>query len=128
MVTGFISLAYECISSSLHNRRQKSLQKAFVDMENKINLERNRIFYLEDSMVMYGIYISDTLEQLIDTMLKMHNKTIWNEKLSASKNNHWYHWYLSKDGVGPYAINSLLLLTMTREKYVKMYNRFIYQL
>ena len=71
-------------------------------------------------MVMYGIYNSDTLEQLIDTMHKMQNKTTWNKKR--------YHWYLSKDGVGHYAINSLLFVTMTREKYVKMYERFINQL
>ena len=30
-------------------------------------------------MVMYGIYNSDTFEQLFDTMHKMHNKTTWNE-------------------------------------------------
>ena len=74
---------------------------------------------------MYGIYNSDTLEQLIDTMHKMHNKTTWNEKLFGGKLNFRYHWYLSKDGVSHYAINSLLFLTMTREKYVKMYERFI---
>ena len=122
LVTGFIGLAYECISSYLHNRRQKALQKAFVAMENKVNLEQNRIFHLEDSMVMYGIYNSDTLDQLIDTLHKMHNKTTWNEKLFASKLNHWY---LSKNGVDHYTINSLLFLTITREKYVKMYERFI---
>ena len=76
-------------------------------------------------MGMYGIYNSDTLEQLNDIMLKMHNKTIWNEKKFASKLYHWYHWHLSKDGVDHYAINSLLFLTMTREKYVKMYERFV---
>ena len=37
-------------------------------MENKINLEQNRNFHLEDSMVLYSIYNSDTLVQLIDTM------------------------------------------------------------
>ena len=74
---------------------------------------------------MNSIYNSDTLEQLIDTVPKTHNTTTWNEKLFASKLNHQC---LSKDGVGHYAINSLLFLTMTREKYVKMYERFIYEL
>ena len=59
-------------------------------MQNKVNLKQNRIFHLEDSMIKYGIYYSDTLEQLIHTMHKMHNKTTWNEKLFASKFNHWY--------------------------------------
>ena len=61
------------------------LQKVFVAMEYKVNLEQNRILYLEDSMVMYGIYKLNTLAKLIDTMHKMHNKTTWNEKLFASK-------------------------------------------
>ena len=76
-------------------------------------------------MVMYSIYNSDTLEKLITTVHKMHSKTIWNEKLFAGRLDHWYNWYLSKDGAGPYAINSLLFLTMTRKKYAKMYERFI---
>ena len=78
----------------------------------KLNLED-----LEDSMVMYGIYNSDTLKKLI-LCIKCIMKTTWNEKLFAS-------WYLSKDGVGHYAINSLLFLTTTRQKYVKMFARFI---
>ena len=67
-------------------------------------------------MVMYGICNSDILEKLINTVHKIHNKTTWNEKLFAGKLDHWY---LSKDGVGHYAINSLLYLTMMREKYAK---------
>ena len=57
----------------------------------------------------------------------MHNTTIWNKKIFAGKLNHWFHWYLSKDGTGHYAINSLLYLTTLREKYVKMYEKFISQ-
>ena len=70
-------------------------------------------------MVMYGIYNSDTLEKLINTVHKVHNTTVWNENLFASKLNHWFHWYLSKDGFGHYAINSLIYLTTLRGKYVK---------
>ena len=58
----------------------------------------------------------------------MHNKTTWNEKLLAGKLDNWYHWYLSKDGVGHYAINYLLYMTTMREKYAKMYESFISQL
>ena len=65
-------------------------------------------FHLEDSMVMYSIYNADTLEILCNTVHKKHNTTTWNEKLFAHKHNHWFHWYLSRDGVGHYAINSLL--------------------
>ena len=89
-------------------------------MKNQVNLERNKVFNLEDSMVMYGIYNSDTLEKLINTMHKMHNNTTWNEKLFVGKLNKWYQWYLSKDGAVHYAINSILYITTLREKYVKM--------
>ena len=77
---------------------------------------------------MYGIYNSDTLETLIDTVHRLHNQTTWNEKLFAGKIDDWCHWYLSENGVGHYAINLLLFLTTAREKYVKMYERFINQL
>ena len=74
---------------------------------------------------MYGIYNSDTLEQLIDMVHRMHNHMTFNEKLFAGKILEWFQWYLSKDGVGLYATNSLLFLTTDREKYVKMYKKFI---
>ena len=128
LITGFISLAYAGISSFLHYKRQKALHKAVQAMENKVDLQCNRVFHLEDSMVMYGIYNSDTLETLIDTVHRLHNQTTWNEKLFAGKIVDWYHLYLSEKGVGHYAINSILFLTAAREKYIKMYKRFINQL
>ena len=77
---------------------------------------------------MYGIYNSDTLEDLIDTVHRLHNKSTWNEKLFAGQIKDWYHRYLSVKGVNHYAINSLLFLTTAREQYVKMYDIFINQL
>ena len=76
-------------------------------MENKVNLQHNKIIH---SMVMYSIYNLDTLETLIDTVHKMHNSTTPNKKLFASKLSSWYTWYLTKDWVNHYAINSLLYL------------------
>ena len=74
---------------------------------------------------MYGIYNSDTLEDLIDTVNKLHNRTTWNEKLFSGQ---WCNYYSSSSGIQHYAINSLLFLTTVREKYVKMYERFLNQL
>ena len=81
IIRGFIYLAYEGISRHLHNRRQKAMQKAFISMENKVYLQCNKIVHLETSMVMYGIYNSETSEKLINTVHKMHNTTTWNEKV-----------------------------------------------
>ena len=79
-------------------------------------------------MLMYGVYNSDTLEDLIDTVHKLHNRTTWNEKLFSGQIDNWYNYYSSSTGVQHYAINSLLFLTTVREKYVKMYERFLNQL
>ena len=128
LVTGFIGLAYEEISSYLHDKRQKALQRAFIAMEKQVKLERNKIFHLEDSMVKYGIYNSETIEKLINMIQNMYNKTIWNEKLSVGKLNNWYYWYLSAEGAVHYAINSHLYINTLREKYIKIYEKFVNQL
>ena len=44
-------------------------------MKDKVDIQQNKIFHLEDSMVMYGIYNSDTLEDLIKTVHKLHTIT-----------------------------------------------------
>ena len=96
-------------------------------MENDIDIQCNKLFHLEDSMVLHGIYNSDTLENLIDTVHRLHNQSTWNERLFAEELDRWYRWYLSARRENHYVINSLLFLTTTREKYVKMYERCINQ-
>ena len=75
LVSGFINLAYNGISSFLLYRHQNALCKTVTAMESKVYLQCNKIFHLEDSMIMYGIHNSDTLEQLIETVHRMHNTT-----------------------------------------------------
>ena len=96
LITGFIGLAYKCISNYLHNRWQKAMHQAFVAMEKKVDLQHNKIVHLGNSMVMYGIYNSETLEKLITTLHIMHNTTTWNKKLFTRKLTEWHYWYLSK--------------------------------
>ena len=128
LITSFIGLAYEGISSFLHNKWQKALQKAVHAIENRVDLQHNKMFHLEDSMFMHGVYNSNTLEDLIDTVHKLHNRTTWNEKLFSGQINNWYKYYSSSKGIQHSAINSLLFLATVREKYVKMYKRFLNQL
>ena len=97
-------------------------------MDKKTNIQHNRIHHLEDTMIMYGVYNSDTLTDLIDTVHRMQNFTTWNEKTFAGKLHDWMDLYSHNEGVHNYAINSVLFLTMVREKYVKMYKRFIKEL
>ena len=85
LITGFIGLAHEGISSFLHYKRQKALHKAVLAMEKKVDIQHNKNLHLEDSAVMYGIYNSDTLEDLINTVHRLHNQSTWNGRLFAGQ-------------------------------------------
>ena len=114
--------------TTLHHKIHKALHKAVEVMDKKTNIQHNRIHHLEDSMIMYGVYKSDTLKDLIDTVHRMQNFTTWNEKTFAGKLHDWMEPYSCNEGVHHYAINSVLFLNMVGEKYVKMYKRFIEEL
>ena len=97
-------------------------------MNKKTDLQHNRIHQLEDTMIMYGVYNSDTLTDIIDTVHRMQNFTTWNEKTFAGKLYDWMEIYSHDVGMCNYAINSVLFLTTVREKYVKIYERSIEEL
>ena len=104
------------------------MHKAVAVMNKKTNIQHNRIHCLEDTMIMYGVYNSDTLTDLIDTVHGMQNFTTWNEKTFAGKLHDWMEIYSQDEDRHNYAINSVLFLTTVREKYIKMYDRFIEEL
>ena len=92
-------------------------------------MQHNRVYHLEDTMVMYGKYNSDTLMDLIETVHKMHNITTWKEKLFVGTINKWLRDELSNsNNEFSYSIDSMLFLTTIKEKYVGMYERFIVEL
>ena len=70
-----IGLAYKGISSFHHHKRHKALHKAVAVMNKRSNVQHNRIHHLEDSMIMYGVYNSDMLKDLVDTVHRMKNFT-----------------------------------------------------
>ena len=55
--SGFICLAYEGISSFLHNRRHKALHKAVKVINRQTITQHNKLMHLENSVVMYGVFI-----------------------------------------------------------------------
>ena len=128
IASSIIGLAYEGISSFLHHKRHKTLYKAVAVMDKKTKIQHNRIHHLEDTMIMYGVYNSDTLKDLIDTVHRMQNFTTWNEKTFAGRLHDWMELYSHNEGVHHYTMNSILFLATVREKYVKMYERFIEEL
>ena len=65
-------------------------------MNKRINIEQNRVFHLEDSMIMYGVYNVDTLEKLVQMVHKMNNRSVWYEKLYAGHVNKWFEMYFGR--------------------------------
>ena len=84
-----IGLAFERISRFLHHKRHKALQKVVNVINSKVDIDHNRVYHLEDTMIMYGKYNSDTLMDLIKTVHQMHNVTTWKEKIFVSEMNKW---------------------------------------
>ena len=83
LISSFIGLAYEGVSSFLHHRRNKALYMAIKTMENKANIQHNKLTQLDFSMLMYGVYNAKTLEKLINTVHNIHNTTSSHERLFA---------------------------------------------
>ena len=90
MISGFIGLAYEGLSSFLQHKWEKALQQAMHTMNKRASIEQNSVFHLEDSMIMYGVYNVDTLEKLIQMVNEMNTRSVWFERLYAGHVNKWF--------------------------------------
>ena len=124
-----IGLAFEGISSFLHHKRHKALQKAINVINSKAGIDHNRVYHLEDTTIMYGKYNLDTLMDLIYTVHQMHNVTTWKEKIFVSEMNKWLKNNLAHiHNEFDYSIDAMLFLITIKEKYVRMYKKFIAEL
>ena len=112
----------------LQHKQEKALQQAMHTRNKRVDIEQNRVFHLEVSMIMYGVYNVDTLEKLIQMVDKMNTKSVWFERLYAGHVNKWFEMYSSSQGANYYAIHSLLYLRTIQEKYIKLYERCVSQL
>ena len=130
LVSSFIGLAYEGISSFLQHKSNNILHRAVNAMNNKANIQRNKLMKLDDTMLMYGIYNAKTLEKLIKSVHEIHNTTSSHEKLFAGKHNRsvFRILYAHSLGLQHYSINSLLYLRIIQDKYISMYRELITQL
>ena len=75
LVSGFIGLAYEGISGFLQQKCETALQKAVDAMSNQATMQCNKLMRLDNTMSMYGIYNTETLEKLINAVHEIHNVT-----------------------------------------------------
>ena len=129
LLSSFIHLAYEGISSFLQHKHNNALHRAVNAMNNKANIQRNKLMKLDDTMLMYGIYNAKILEKLIKSVHKIHNTTSSHEKLFAGKHNCsvFRILYAHSLGLQHYFINSLLYLRIIQDKYILMYRELITQ-
>ena len=99
-------------------------------MNDKANIECNKLMKLDDTMLMYGIYNAEMLEKLIKTVHKIHNTTSFHERLFAGEQNHaiFRILYAHSLGLQHYSTNSLLYLRIIQDKYVGLYRELITQL
>ena len=123
-------LAFKGISSFLHHKRHKALQKAVKAMSISTDAQRNKLMYLENSLIMY-IYNVETLEKLVKTVHALHSQQSLVEDLFSGQKVAAYEIYSQMQNacsVQHYVMNALLYLCTIKEKYIAVYNEFITQL
>ena len=130
LVSSFIGLAYEGISSFLQQKCKNALHKAVNAMNNQANIQCNKLMELDNTMLMYEIYNVETLEKLIRTVHEIHNTTSSHEKLFVGEHNHslFRLLYTETLGIQQYVTNSILYLRIIQDKYISLYRELITQL
>ena len=63
-------------------------------MDDKANIQCNKLMKLENSMLMYGVYNAKTLEKLINTVHNIYNTTSSHERLFAGEHSPSIFWTL----------------------------------
>ena len=56
-------------------------------MDDKANIQHNKLLKLENLMLMYGVYNAKTLEKLFNTVHDIHNTTSSHERLFAGEHS-----------------------------------------
>ena len=99
-------------------------------MNEKTNIQCNKLMKLINSMLMYGIYNSEMLEKLIKTVHGIHNTTSSHERLFAGEHNpsRFRTLHVHSLGLQHYSTNSLLYLRIIQDKYVTLYRELATQL
>ena len=100
-------------------------------MSSEVNIQRNKLKHLENTLVMYGVYNAETLGKIIKTIHTLHSRQSMYEKLFTGKITKAYKYYSQMHadcGIQHYTINSMLYLRMIEDKHIELYNEFISQL
>ena len=97
-------------------------------MSSKVDIQRNKLTHLGNTLVMYGVYNTEKLERLIKAVHTLHSRQCIHEKLFARQITKAYEYYSQRHGdcgMQHYAINSMLYLRMIKDKHIELCNEFI---
>ena len=99
-------------------------------MDDKANIQCNKLMKLENSMLMYGVYNAKTLEKLINTVYDIQNTTSSYERWFAGEHSPsiFQTLYAHSLGLQHYSTNSLLYLRIIQDKYIALHRELITQL
>ena len=111
------------------HKQNNALHQAVNAMNNKANVQHNKLMKLDDTMLMYGIYTAEMLEKLFKTVHENHNISS-HEELFAAEHNHsvFRIIYTHSLDLQQYSTNSLLCLRIIQDKYISLYRELITQL
>ena len=118
LVSSFIGLAYEGMSSSLHHKWNKALHKAVKAVDSKTTIQCNKLMKLDNSMLMYGVYNAEMLGKLINTVHNMQNTASLHKRLFVVQCSSLTlrSLYANSLGIHLYSIISLLYLRTMQDK------------
>ena len=110
--------------------KNNALHKIVQAIDDKVNIQCNKLMKLDNSMLMYGIYNAKTLEKLIKMIHGIHNTTSSPERLFAGKHSPstLRTLYAHSLGLQHYSTDSLLYLRIIQDKYVALYRELLIQL
>ena len=96
-------------------------------MDNKVNIQCNKLMQLENSMLMYSVYNAETLEKLITNVHNIHNTTSSHERFFVGQHSPsvFRTLYMYSLGLHHYSINSLLYLRAIQDKYIALHRELI---
>ena len=99
-------------------------------MNDKANIQHNKLMKLDNSMLMYGIYNAKTLEKLIKIVQGIHNTMSSHERLFAGEHSPstFRTLYAPSLGLQHYSTNSLLYLMIIQDMYVTLYRELVTQM
>ena len=88
-------------------------------MSSKVDIQRNKLIHLENTLVMYGMYNVETLEELMKTVHALCSQESMYEKLFAGQLTKAYEYYSQMHGdhgIQHGAINSMLYLRTIKDE------------